>query len=390
MPSRHDSSIAEPLTPDAENSMPTGTIFFMESSRNIGGQELQLLQQMKTLNSLGWHTKLICKPNARIKEVACQQKLDVMCLRLRNALHLPSIWAVRDQIKKLQPQALIVHSGHDAIIGAIAARSLCRQRPRIIRMRTYHTSKQDALPYNHLFDRTFACSEHMRRMILSNKAINPEKIKVLYPGIDFEELEKQASTSDLPKHIEAWLANHPGPIMLHGAMLRPEKGHTTILEAMPAILQQHPDLRYIIAGEGVERDRLEAMIQQYTLQKHVLLAGMVSPIAPLLKRSTLAILPSLSEPFGMFQIEALNLGIPTIASNTGGIPETLRHGIDGLLVEPANSQGWSKAICWALNNTAIMQERAQNGKAHNRSRFSLEKNIRILIDAVTEKSSPNQ
>lgn len=355
---------------------------FMESSKNIGGQELQLLQQMQSLNARGWKTRLICKPNSRIRDIAIEKGLDVECARLRNALHFPSICFVRRQLQSLSPQALIVHSGHDAIIGALAAHSLGGKRPTIVRMRTYYTSKPGAFPYNYLFDHTFACSAYLRDQILSNGKINPSRVSVLYPGIDFSKLEISTDNSGIPEHVAEWLNSHPGPVMLHGAMLRPEKGHLSILNAMPLILEKYPDLRYVIAGEGGQHKILEDKIAALGLHANVLLAGMINPIAPILHRSNMAILPSLAEPFGMFQIEAINLGIPTIASRVGGIPESMRHQTDGLLVEPGDSRAWAEAIIWALDNPAIMREWSSTGRTENRVRFSVENNTDHLVSFI--------
>ena len=357
-------------------------VLFMESSKNIGGQELQLLQQMRSLNAKGWSTRLICKQNSRILDVAKENGLDVVCAPLRNALHFPSICLVRAQLQSMAPKALIVHSGHDAIIGALAARSLGKKRPKIIRMRTYYTSKPGAFPYNHLFDHAFACSAYLRDQILSGGKINPSRVSVLYPGIDFAKLEISTDHGDIPEEIAVWLNSHPGPVMLHGAMLRSEKGHLSILNAMQSVLEKHPDLRYVIAGEGGLRKVLEEKVAALGLHDNVLFAGMINPIGPILRRSDMAILPSLAEPFGMFQIEAINLGIPVIASRVGGIPETMRDRIDGLLVEPGNSQAWADAIIWALDNLAVMREWALVGRAENRVRFSVENNTDRLISFI--------
>ncbi len=89
-------------------------VLFLESSVNVGGQELQLLQQMDQLQQRGWRTRLICKPGARIYALAKERGLDVATARFRNALDLPSILAVRRHLIELDAAAVIVHSGHDA------------------------------------------------------------------------------------------------------------------------------------------------------------------------------------------------------------------------------------------------------------------------------------
>ncbi len=97
-------------------------VLFLESSKNIGGQELQLLQQMHELNKLGYETKLLCKPASRVYDFAISRGLNVELISFRNALHLPSIFAIVRQILTFRPAVLICHSGHDAIVGSLASR----------------------------------------------------------------------------------------------------------------------------------------------------------------------------------------------------------------------------------------------------------------------------
>ena len=357
----------------------SNAVLFLESSKNIGGQELQLLQQMQELNRLGWTTKLLCKPQSRIHDFALSKGLDVQATGLRNALHIPSIIEVIKNIRALKPSALVCHSGHDAIIGAIAARivGLFHNRPRIIRMRTYQPGIPSSFTYNYLFDKTYTPSEHLRKKILKNKKIQESKVGVLYPGIDFKKLDEAAG--NLSRDLLEWVKNHPGRIICHGAMLRGEKGHATILHALPQVIQTIPDVRYVIAGEGGEKETLQEMVAKLNLHEHVYFAGMVSPIAALLKISDLAILPSLMEPLGMFQIESQYLGIPTLASDVDGIPETLIHEKTGLLVQAGNSDAWAHQIIWALTHLPQMQEWAKQGSVFVKNKFSKASNTQQLL-----------
>lgn len=179
-----------------------------------------------------------------------------------------------------------------------------------------------------------------------------------------------------------WVKCHPGPIIAHGAMLRGEKGHATILHALPQVIQKFPDLRYVIAGEGGVKEELLSLVAKLGLCEHVYFAGMVQSIATLLKMSDLAILPSLMEPLGMFQIESQYLGIPTLASDVGGIPETLIHEKTGLLVEAGNSDAWARQIIWALTHLTQMQKWAKQGSSFVKNKFSMASNTQQLLKII--------
>jgi glycosyltransferase involved in cell wall biosynthesis len=95
-----------------------------------------------------------------------------------------------------------------------------------------------------------------------------------------------------------------------------------------------------------------------------------------------AVLPSLIEPLGMFQIEAQYLEVPTIASNIGGIPETLLDQKTGLLVQPGDIEQWAEAIVWMLSNPGAGKAMAKEGKQYVQNKFSLEANTTGLLDLI--------
>jgi glycosyltransferase involved in cell wall biosynthesis len=250
----------------------------------------------------------------------------------------------------------------------------------VLRVKTFQHGYPLSFAYNYLFSKTITPSQFLREKFLVNQSIHPEKIKVLYPGIDFSGLDREVDK--LPSHTQVWLNDHPGPVISHGAILRGEKGHSIILKALVQVKKSFPNVRYLIAGEGQDRPLLEAEILALNLQEHVLLTGILQKIAPLLKVSDMAVLPSLIEPLGMFQIEAQYLEIPTIASNTGGIPETLLDQKTGLLVQPGDVGQWAEAIMWMLSNPSAGKDMAREGKHYVQNKFSLEANTAGLLSLI--------
>jgi glycosyltransferase involved in cell wall biosynthesis len=213
--------------------------------------------------------------------------------------------------------------------------------------------------------------------LLLNQWIHPSRVEILYPGIDFLTLDSQLD--QLPSHVQNWLDTHPGPVISHGAILRGEKGHSTILKALILVRKVFPNVCYLIAGEGQDKPLLEAEIAALGLGENVLLTGILKKIAPLLRKSDLAVLPSLVEPLGMFQIEAQYLEVPTIASRVGGIPETMLDQETGLMIESGDVEEWAKAIIWMLSNPDAAKQMAKAGKKMVVEKFSLHTNTNSLI-----------
>jgi glycosyltransferase involved in cell wall biosynthesis len=355
-------------------------ILFSDSSINIGGQELQALQQMHALNALGYETILLCKPNSAIASRAKSDGLVVQKIPFRNAFHIPSLIKLFRLVKIKNTVAIFCHGSHDALICALAGMVqvlLGRKRIPVFRVKTFQHGYPLSFAYNYLFSGTIIPSSYLRSRFLANPAINSQKIRVIYPGIDFSALA--CSADPLPDHVLNWLDAHPGPVMSHGAILRGEKGHSTILKALVKVKEAIPNVRYLIAGEGQDKPLLEAEIAALGLSDNVLLTGILKKIAPLLRKSDLAVLPSLVEPLGMFQIEAQYLEVPTITSGVGGIPETMLHQETGLMIEAGNVEEWAQGIIWMLSNPEPAKQMAKKGKQMVVEKFSLNANTKSLI-----------
>ena len=358
-------------------------IIFTESSMNIGGQELQALQQMRSLCQEGFEILLLCKPGSAISKLAKDDEIAVQEIHFRNFFHLPSLKKVLRIIRDKKPSAMICHGSHDALICALAAKWAAffySQYTPIFRIKTFQYGYPLSFAYNHLFTTTLTPSSYLQAKFLVNSAIHSRKIKVLYPGIDFSRLAK--NDTRLPVHLQEWLSSHPGPVIAHGAILRGEKGHTLMLQALSEVKKTHPDVRYVIAGEGQEKPFLEHRIAELGLQESVFLSGILEDIAPLLKVSDIAVLPSLLEPLGMFQIEAQYLEVPTIVSDAGGIPETVVHQKTSLMVEAGDVKQWADAIVWTLDHPDEVKQMAKAGREFVLAKFSLQSNTTQLIELI--------
>jgi glycosyltransferase involved in cell wall biosynthesis len=239
-------------------------------------------------------------------------------------------------------------------------------------MRTYQHGAPHAWTYNRLFDRTLVPSEEMRGRLLANSRVRAERIAVLRPGIAFGELDARAARP-LDPALEQALGRFPARRLLHAAMLRGEKGHLFMLEVLARLRARFADLCYVIAGEGELKETIHNRAKALGLEANVCFAGLVRELAPLYVHSELVVMPSLYEPLGMSQIEALGLGVPVVASRVGGIPETVHDRRTGLLAAPGDAKAWTDALTFALEHRAEMRTMAAAGRADVRQRFELAK-----------------
>jgi colanic acid/amylovoran biosynthesis glycosyltransferase len=120
------------------------------------------------------------------------------------------------------------------------------------------------------------------------------------------------------------------------ARLNVTKGHVYALEAVRRVLDRGIDVRYLIAGEGPERERIEVEIRRLALGEHVELLGTRSEdeVLALLRRADVFVLPSFSygEAAPVSVMEAMSCGLPVICSIIGGTAEMIDDGVNGFLV----------------------------------------------------------
>jgi glycosyltransferase involved in cell wall biosynthesis len=130
------------------------------------------------------------------------------------------------------------------------------------------------------------------------------------------------------------------------ARLEPEKGHRHLLQAWPMVARGRPDAWLLLAGEGSEADALRAQAGAMPagIGNRIVLVGRQTDVAAVTAALDVAVMPSLREAQGIAILEALAAQRAVVASRVGGTPETIRHGVHGLLVPPANPAALAGAL----------------------------------------------
>jgi glycosyltransferase involved in cell wall biosynthesis len=159
---------------------------------------------------------------------------------------------------------------------------------------------------------------------LITRGVSPQRITVIYPGVDLELFTPGPAGSN----------RTATPTFLYIGRLRRYKGVETAIRALGIAHRARPDLRLQIAGTGIDRPRLEGVVRTLGLSDAVQFLGFVSEEqkVELLRRSWANLFPSAKEGWGITNVEAAACGTPSLASDSPGLRDSVRPGQTGFLV----------------------------------------------------------
>jgi glycosyltransferase involved in cell wall biosynthesis len=155
------------------------------------------------------------------------------------------------------------------------------------------------------------------------------------------------------------------------------------------VVRDVPDARFVIMGEGELRLALERQIKELHLEKHVLLPGFRADILTFIKSFDVFVMSSLFEGLGTSLLDAMALSKPTIASDTGGIPEVVSHGETGLLVQPRDARGLASAISTLLKDPVRREKMGRAGLERVKRIFSADEMVERTLAVYRNLGSKN-
>lgn len=166
----------------------------------------------------------------------------------------------------------------------------------------------------------------------------------------------------------------------------PTKGIDVLLRAFAKLLQDYPNKSLLIMGGTLKKDdEYFQLIEHLGIAKNVEIVGSVSKEEVLknFARSSFVVVPSRSEAFGFVVIEAFCVKTPVLGSNTGGIKESIRDQVDGLLFEPGNHTDLYDKMKTLCDNPTLIAEYAVNCHQRFRDNYELERVASLFSENLT-------
>ncbi len=229
-------------------------------------------------------------------------------------------------------------------------------------------------------------SAALKNDLVKNFGIPEKKIVSIYNGID---IHKYSDTCDGIKTREKYGLNTDALIVGTLARMAPQKGLEYFIKAIP-LIQKNTNTKYIIAGDGPLLPLLKSQATELGLSERLSFTGHVENVPEFLSCLDIFVVPSIAEGLSITTIEAMSVGLPVIASRTGGLPELVKHGETGLLVEPRDPAKLAQAVTELLINKNKRQLMGLYAHKKASEMFSLETMIgetcRVYDEIITDSA----
>ena len=166
---------------------------------------------------------------------------------------------------------------------------------------------------------------------------------------------------------EKWAPNGE-PILMHLSNFRPVKRLTDAVEIFALVRAKMP-AKLVLIGDGPDRGAAEYLVRKKRLQKDVHFLGKQNAVYEKLSVADLFLMPSQLESFGLAALEAMACEVPVIATNVGGVPEVVEHGVDGYLVEPGDVKSAGAHAVEILSRADRGREMGQRARINAKKKF---------------------
>jgi len=339
------------------------------SAREIGGGEIHLADLANALTERGHEVFAAISPASPVRSrLSSLPPANVVELPMRNSLNLATAMKLSQLVRARDIEIVHAHVARDYPLAALATR---RSNARLV------LTRHVLFPLNQLHkltlrrtSRVIAVSHAVAESLYSQSIFERGKIVTIHNGIDLAKFTRVDARRASSQKLRVGTAGHLAPI----------KGLDDFVGAAAMVIQNHPNIEFIIAGEdkstsGENRIALERLIRELGLDKNIKLIGWVDDMPEFLATLDLFVSSARAEPFGLAIVEAMAAGVPVVATASEGAREIIDDNRSGRLVPIGDIASLATAIGELINDESQRNRFAQNAKAVAREQFSLERMV---------------
>ena len=354
-------------------------ILHIVTTLDIGGAEAQIrdvvtrLDRKRFLPVIAWLKG--------VGEMAEQfEAKDVRAVNLDMERRMARIGPAIQLMRSFKPHVVHTHLGKADVVGALAARFtgvpvLVSTKHNEDDYLKYPPVGLAALGIARMADRVVVISDAVGRFLRRKTHLSPERItKILY---GYPANGRRVGTDPLVSvELKRELGLDPQSMLVTCvARLTKQKGLLDLLRAMSRLREAAPEARLLLVGRGEMGPKLHEVVDLLGLKSVVRFLGFRRDIRRILSGSDLMVLPSHWEGFGLVLLEAMEAGIPIVATRVGAIPEVMAEGETGIIVPPHDPDALATGLVHLLRHPETAVEMGCAGRRRLSEEFGMRKAV---------------
>ncbi len=354
-------------------------VLHLEFGRNLYGGALQVAYLLKGLaaDHPEIENHLVLPPeNPLAKEFPEGAPVQVHDLKSRGELDPRIYLRLKRVVRRTGPDLIHIHSRRGAdswgvllarwagLPYVLSRRVAYPEASRLIRWRTARA----------------ACVVGISRRItemMAEAGVPPSRLRCILSAVDTKAYSPREDTAYFRE--QTGLGPETPVVAMIGQFIA-GKGHRVLLEAVPGILEKHPETRFLLFGRGRLEEALRAAVAAESWRDHIVFMGFRTDLARLMSGFQVVAHPAFAEGLGVSLLQASACAVPIVASRAGGIPEVVHDGETGFLIEPGDSAALSRHVANLLGDGSLRGRTGSSGRRLVEERFSISRMVTEYVN----------
>jgi glycosyltransferase involved in cell wall biosynthesis len=372
------------------------SLAIFSNTQERGGAEEHILTLLRGLDRKFFRPHLICSPEVAGKlQPDLPSDVALYPLTLHSPFHWASAIRLAHYLRRQRVEILHSHLFYSSLFGSPIGR-FCGV-PVVIETPHLRECWRKGLKGHFFVDRLIgrcvdyyiAVSHANARFLVQGKRLPARKVRTIHNGSD---LRRFAPVESSQPGLRAQLGFAPDDlVLLAAARLEPQKGHCVLLDALPLVRRDFPNVRLVCLGDGALRGQLERQVRDLRLSDAVRFVGYQTDIPRWLSLADVTVLPSFFEGLPLIAIESLAAERPMVATAVDGTPEVILDGRTGFTVPPGDAPSLAEAIGRLLRDPDLRRRFGRAGRSFVLEHFTQERQVaqtqQLYFDALRQRAA---
>jgi glycosyltransferase involved in cell wall biosynthesis len=349
---------------------------FVVNSLHVGGAERHLVDLVCRGTRRGlFRAEVIClKEPGEFADELVAAEIPISAGWLRSRYDVAGVGRFVRYARKRPADVTYTHHGLNELLLATLSRNMLN----IVNVCTVHTTRDFARGerFSPLKRRLLRQSTAVvgvapshRAYLVEHEKLDPARTIAIANGVDDQRFQPARRLSPV---VDARLSGRR--VIAVVGSLTPEKGHEVLLRAFARVVDAHPQTALMIVGDGECRAALEAQAHRLGLGDRVIFLGIRRDVETVLGGVDAFVLPALParETFSMAALEAMACGLPIVASHVGSMPDMIRDGCEGFLVQAGDAVDLADRLCRLVADETLARRMGGAARARVEAQFTLD------------------